>query len=94
VLESVRPGETGAYYERDEPEALAEAVRAFDPLSVDPAACVAAARRFGTARFQTDLRAIVARAVERERAPRPGERPTLATGLLPHRAVRRGAEMR
>ena len=94
VLESVRPGETGAYYERDDPEALAEAVRAFDPLSVDPAACVAAARRFGTARFQTDLRAIVARAVERERAPRPGERPTLATGLLPRRAVRRGAEMR
>src|SRR4051794_40467833 len=71
VLESVRPGETGAYYDRDDPDALAEVVAAFDPLSVDPAACLAAAQRFGTGRFQARLRDIVARAVERERAPRP-----------------------
>jgi glycosyltransferase involved in cell wall biosynthesis len=91
VRESVRAGETGAYYERDDPEALAEVVASFDPASVDPRACVAAAQRFGTARFQEELRAIVARAVEAERAPRPGDRPAVVTGLLPRRAARRAA---
>jgi glycosyltransferase involved in cell wall biosynthesis len=85
VRESVRAGETGAYYERDDPQALAEVVEAFDPASIDPAACVAAAQRFGTERFQTELKDIVARAVRAERAPRPGERPALATGLLPRK---------
>jgi glycosyltransferase involved in cell wall biosynthesis len=87
VMESVRAGETGAYYGRDDPEALAHVVEAFDPLSVDPQACVDAARRFGTERFQAQLRAIVARAVEAERAPRPGDRPTVVTGLLSRRAA-------
>jgi glycosyltransferase involved in cell wall biosynthesis len=91
VLESVRAGETGAYYDHDDPEALAEAVEAFDPMAVDPAACVAAAQRFGTARFQSELRAIVAEAVMAERQPRPGERPAVATGLLPRRGPRRAA---
>ncbi|MGH2950310.1 MAG: glycosyltransferase, partial [Solirubrobacteraceae bacterium] len=77
VLESVREGETGAYYMRSEPEALAEVVASFDPLAVDPAACVAAAQRFGTGRFQTALRAIVAEAVAAERPPRPGDRPAV-----------------
>ena len=91
VRESVREGVTGAYYERDEPEALARAVEAFDPLGIDPAACLAAARQFGTDRFQDQLRRIVARAVENERAPRPGERPAVVTGLLPRRTARRAA---
>jgi glycosyltransferase involved in cell wall biosynthesis len=91
VRESVREGVTGAYYERDDPEALAGAVEAFDPLGVDPAACVAAARQFGTDRFRDQLRRIVARAVENERAPRPGERPAVVTGLLPRRTTRRAA---
>jgi glycosyltransferase involved in cell wall biosynthesis len=89
VRESVREGQTGAYYERAEPEALAAAVEAFDPLSVDPADCVAAAQRFGTERFQTALRQIVVRAVAAGRAPRHGDRPAVATGLLPSRAARR-----
>src|SRR5918999_4640523 len=63
VLESVREGETGVYYHRSDAAALAEAVAGFEPLSVDPAACVAAARQFGTARFQAALRRIVAEAV-------------------------------
>src|SRR5205823_4033722 len=46
VLESVEEGVTGAYYEADDPAALASTVAAFDPLKIDPAACVAAARRF------------------------------------------------
>jgi glycosyltransferase involved in cell wall biosynthesis len=85
VRESVRAGETGAYYERDDPQALADVVESFDPASIDPAACVAAAQRFGTERFQAELKEIVARAVRAERAPRPGERPAVATGLLPRK---------
>jgi glycosyltransferase involved in cell wall biosynthesis len=89
VLESVVAGETGAYYAASTPEALAAAVRAFDPLSVDPAACVAAAERFGTARFQAALRRVVEEAVTSERAPRPSDRPAMVTGLLPRRATAR-----
>jgi glycosyltransferase involved in cell wall biosynthesis len=91
VRESVREGVTGAYYDRDEPEALAQVVRGFDPLAIDPAACVETARRFGTDRFRDQLRRIVAGAVEAERAPRPGERPAVVTGLLPRRTTKRAA---
>jgi glycosyltransferase involved in cell wall biosynthesis len=87
VLESVVEGETGTYYAENSPQSLADAVARFDPLAVDPAACVAAAQRFGTARFQGMMRAIVAEAVAAERAPRPGERPTVVTGLLARRAA-------
>ena len=91
VRESVREGVTGTYYERNEPEALVRAVEGFDPLAVDPAACIATARQFGTDRFRDQLRRIVAGAVEAERAPRPGERPTVVTGLLPRRTTKRAA---
>src|SRR3954462_2084124 len=60
VRESVEPGVTGAFYERNDSAALAETVRAFDPLAVDPAACRAAAERFAVPRFQSRLAAIVA----------------------------------
>jgi glycosyltransferase involved in cell wall biosynthesis len=86
VLESVQGGTTGAYYANSTPEALAAAVEAFDPDTIDPQACRAAAERFGTLRFQAALRGIVAEAVSAERAPRPGERPA-AAGLLGPRAV-------
>jgi glycosyltransferase involved in cell wall biosynthesis len=89
VLESVHEGETGAYYCSSDPESLAAVVAGFDPLAVDPAACVAAAERFGTDRFQSALRAIVAEAVAAERPPT--ERPAVVTGLLPRRAARRAA---
>jgi hypothetical protein len=91
VLESVVEGETGTYYGQNSPDALAAAVARFDPLAVDPAACVAAAQRFGTRRFQAMMHAIVDEAVAAERAPRPGERPAVVTGLLPRRAARRAA---
>jgi glycosyltransferase involved in cell wall biosynthesis len=87
VLESVREGATGAYYRSSEPEALAEVLAGFDPFAFDPAVCVAAAQRFGIARFQAALRAIVEDAVAAERAPRPEERPTVITGLLQRRAA-------
>jgi glycosyltransferase involved in cell wall biosynthesis len=91
VRESVREGITGAYYERDDPQALASVVQAFDPLTIDPAACVETARQFGSDRFRDQLRRIVDRAVEAERAPRPGERPAVVTGLLPRRTTKRAA---
>jgi glycosyltransferase involved in cell wall biosynthesis len=89
VLESVHEGETGAYYGNSDPDSLATAVEGFDPLAVDPAACVTAAQRFGTERFQAALRAIVADAVDAERPPAP--RPEVVTGLLQRRAARRAA---
>jgi len=82
VRESVEPGVTGAFYERNDPAALAETVLAFDALAVDPAACRGAAEHFSVPRFQHRLAAIVADAVSGERPPRPGERPVLAAGLL------------
>jgi hypothetical protein len=91
VLESVREGETGAYYDGSDPEALAAVVARFDPATIDPAACVEAAEDFGTARFQASLRTIVAEALAADRAPRPGDRPAVVTGLLPRRAARRAA---
>jgi glycosyltransferase involved in cell wall biosynthesis len=87
VLESVQDGATGAYYHASDPEVLADVVAGFDPLAFDPAVCVAAAQRFGVARFQAALRAIVEDAVAAERAPRPEERPTVVTGLLQRRAA-------
>jgi glycosyltransferase involved in cell wall biosynthesis len=81
VLESVVEGETGAYYPESSPQSLAAVVEAFDPMGVDPAACLAAAERFGTERFQASLRAIVAEAVLAERPPRPDGR-AAAAGLL------------
>ncbi len=74
VRESVVEGVTGTFFQRCAPDALAEAVRRFDPLSIDPRACRAAAERFGAERFRDQLKRIVAEAVRDERAPRPGER--------------------
>jgi hypothetical protein len=96
VRESVEAGVTGAFYERNEPAALAETVLAFDPMAIDPAACRAAAERFSVHRFQSRLAAIVADTVSDERPPRPGERPVLAAGLLNggRRSGRRGEAAR
>jgi glycosyltransferase involved in cell wall biosynthesis len=74
VRESVTEGVTGTFFERCEPDAVAAAVRAFDPLDVDPAACRAAAERFGAERFRAALARIVTEAVRDERPPRPEER--------------------
>jgi glycosyltransferase involved in cell wall biosynthesis len=80
VRESVVEGETGSFFERCEPGALAEAVRRFDPLAIDPRVCRAAAERFGAERFRESLKRRVAEAVRDERAPRPGDR-LFARGL-------------
>ena len=74
LRETVIDGETGTFFDAPEPGALAEAVLAFDALAVDPAACVASARRFDTAQFRRGLRSVVdARARRAGLAPRrPG----------------------
>ncbi|HEX8102404.1 MAG TPA: glycosyltransferase [Solirubrobacteraceae bacterium] len=99
VMENVIEGETGVFYPRNEPEALARAVAGFDALAVDPAACVASAERFGVGRFQASLAAVVDQAREEARPPRPEERNggVLSAGLIPlhgRRASRRSEPKR
>ena len=83
VRETVIDGETGVFFEAPEPASLAQAVLSFDALAVDPAACVASARRFDTAQFRRGLRTVVERALDgvgsrREARRRP---PRRARGL-------------
>jgi glycosyltransferase involved in cell wall biosynthesis len=80
VTESIQEGRTGVFYDEATPEALADAVVAFDPLSVDPADCVANAQRFSRAAFEADIRANVAAAVAAGPSPR-GDRRRPARGL-------------
>jgi glycosyltransferase involved in cell wall biosynthesis len=80
VRESVVEGVTGTFFDRCDPAGLAEAVRRFDPLAIDPRACRAAAERFGAERFREQLKRIVADAVRDDRAPRPWE-PASSRGL-------------
>jgi glycosyltransferase involved in cell wall biosynthesis len=79
VCETVREGITGAFYEADEPGALVAAVRAFDALAVDPAACVASAQRFDVARFRDRFSRAVDAAQQTDRTGQrvPRRRPRL-----------------
>lgn len=61
ALDTVIPGETGVFFYEPTPEALAEAVLAFDTEAVDPLACRANAERFSVVRFRREIRAAVAR---------------------------------
>jgi glycosyltransferase involved in cell wall biosynthesis len=67
VRETVVEGVTGTFYASPDPAALAAAVRAFDPLAIDPRACVENAARFDVSHFRHGLRAVVDRAVGGER---------------------------
>jgi glycosyltransferase involved in cell wall biosynthesis len=80
VTESVQEGRTGVFYDVATPDALAAAVAAFDPLSVDPAACVANAQRFSADAFAQEIRAIVDQALAAGPSPR-GDRRRPARGL-------------
>jgi len=88
VTESVQEGRTGVFYEQATPEALAAAVAAFDPLSVDPADCVASAHRFDRETFAREIRANVDQALAAGPSPR-GDRRRSARGLA--LAARRAA---
>jgi glycosyltransferase involved in cell wall biosynthesis len=80
VTESVQEGRTGVFYDEATPQALAATVAAFDPLSVDPADCVANAHRFGVDAFAQEIRAIVDQTLAAEPSPR-GDRRQPARGL-------------
>ncbi len=74
VTESVQEGRTGVLYDQATPAALAAAIAAFDPLSVDPADCVANARRFGRATFEREILANVDQALAAGPGPRDDRR--------------------
>jgi glycosyltransferase involved in cell wall biosynthesis len=69
LLENVVDGETGCWWEGG-PAELAGAVLAFDPMSIDPQACVENAKRFDAAEF----RAAFPREVEAALLDGPAER--------------------
>ena len=72
VLETVIDGETGVFFDRPEVDDLVAAVQAFDPLAIDPVACVDNARRFDVTRFRRGFRSIAEQALAGEhRAARP-----------------------
>ncbi len=87
VTESIIAGETGTFYESADPGAIAEAVRAFDPLAVDPAACVANARRFSSAVFAESIRAVVDEALAAGPSPRSDRRRARGLALAGRRAA-------
>jgi glycosyltransferase involved in cell wall biosynthesis len=69
LQETIVEGVTGTFFETSQPDALAEAVLAFDPLAIDPLACVANAQRFSPERFGDDIRAVVAGALGEQEDP-------------------------
>jgi len=90
VRETVIEHETGAFFAQPSADALVQTLRAFDPLSVDPAACVRNAARFDVTRFAEGISAVVAEAcnAERPRDDRP-RAPRRARGLTSRRAPSR-----
>jgi glycosyltransferase involved in cell wall biosynthesis len=91
ALETVREGVTGAFWEGG-PEMLAKAILAFDTEAVDPADCVASAKRFDSSVFRRKLPQEVDRVLrdtgDRPASPHPQpERAPLRPGL---RLSRRG----
>lgn len=60
ALDTVQEGVTGTFFHQQTPEALAAAVRSFDPAAYDPAACRASAERFSVEVFKHKLLAFIA----------------------------------
>jgi glycosyltransferase involved in cell wall biosynthesis len=73
ALETIEDGVTGTHWAGDA-DSLAGAVRGFDDSSIDPAACVANAARFGSREFRRMLPEAVDRAVAEARGDLPTER--------------------
>jgi len=92
ALETVRDGVTGCFWDGG-PEALADAVRAFDADAVDPQDCVRNAARFDRSVFRRTLPQEVARVVARDRDERPARphgQPERAPARPAFRFARRG----
>ncbi|HEX4804698.1 MAG TPA: glycosyltransferase [Conexibacter sp.] len=60
--ETVRDGVTGVLFDAQTPEAVAEAIRRFESLALDPDAARENARGFGRARFRAEMAAVIAQA--------------------------------
>jgi glycosyltransferase involved in cell wall biosynthesis len=63
ALETIVPGETGAYFAEQRPESLAEVIARFDAGAYDPLALRAHAERFSPQNFKESFAAIVRRVV-------------------------------
>lgn len=63
--ETVRDGVSGVLFDQQTPEAVADAIRRFESLTLDPAAPRENARGFGRARFRAEMAAVIAAAAER-----------------------------
>ena len=87
VLETVLDGVTGRLWTGGSGE-LADAVRGFDELAIDPEACVRQAARFDAAEFRRRLRGEIAEARSTGARRTPAERRPLAPTRLARRAAR------
>jgi glycosyltransferase involved in cell wall biosynthesis len=67
ALDTVIEGETGIFFNQPTAEALATAVRAFDPATIDPAACRTNAERFTVNIFENEMRQFIQEKQTRER---------------------------
>lgn len=78
LLETVVEGRTGVFFDTATVASLTAVLRRFDPLTVDPADCVANAQRFTGDVFATAIRRVVAESGDvrhdRGRRARPGRR--------------------
>ncbi|MCW2991892.1 MAG: glycosyltransferase family 4 protein [Solirubrobacterales bacterium] len=82
VRETVIEGETGIFYDHNSVEALMDAVATFDPMEIDPAACVRNAERFDVVRFRNAMRRVVEEQLAADRRDGPvRRRPGRARGL-------------
>lgn len=70
VLETVTEGETGTFFTRPEPDAIAAAVQGFDALAVDPRRCREDAEAFDVEHFSARLRGAVDAALRGDRVMR------------------------
>jgi glycosyltransferase involved in cell wall biosynthesis len=70
ALDTVTEGKTGAFFHEPTAEALAAAVRAFDPDAIDPRACRANAERFDVAVFKEKISRFIETIPQRDKETR------------------------
>jgi glycosyltransferase involved in cell wall biosynthesis len=81
VRETIIAGETGVFYDDNSVEALIDVIESFDPMAVDPMACVANAARFDSDRFRAAMRRVVEEQLGADRTRGARRRPGRARGL-------------
>lgn len=60
ATETVQEGQTGMFFDRQEPESLMEAIGRYNPSDFDPLRCVERAKRFDSGRFLSQWRELLA----------------------------------